>query len=107
MLHIQDMHIYIHDNFYIAPFIWLACILVFRERYFPGVASLENAHLFTDEYSPGRILRQNEAQIRMVLDQLHNKGLVTVETRLGLDQIRFKDGLSWLDAVNLYFEDLK
>ena len=107
MIHNQDKHIFIQDDFYIPDSIWLACILVYRDRYFPGVASLENDQIIYGEYSPGKIFRQNDTKIRVVLDKLHNKGLVSVETRLGLDQIRFKDNYSWLDAVNSYFEEDK
>lgn len=105
MIHSEDVHIFIQDDFYIPDLILLACILIYRDRYFPGVASLESEKIIFGDYSPGRILRKNETQIRRALDQLHNKGLITVETRLGLDQIRFKNNLSWLDAINLYFKD--
>jgi len=44
-------------------------------------------------------LRQNEATVRRVLDELHNAGLLTVETRSGLDQVRFKREFTWLSAA--------
>ena len=83
----------------IPAFIWQAVILAFRDRYYPGAASLEIPLLLNSHYSPGRILRQKEAQTRQALDALHNAGLLTVETRSGLDQVRFKREGSWLSAV--------
>lgn len=84
----------------IPALVWLAIILLYRDRYYEGAASLEIPLLVTAHYSPGRILRQKEAPIREVLDQLHNSGLLTVETRSGLDQIRFKQGLTWFSVIS-------
>lgn len=83
----------------IPVLIWLATILVFRDRYYPNAASLEIPLLVNSHYSPGRILRQKETQTRQALDALHNAGLLTVETRSGLDQVRFKRDGNWLAAV--------
>ena len=65
----------------------------------PGAAWLEVALISRAHFSPGRILRRNEAAVRRALDDLHSAGLLTVETRLGLDQIRFKREHTWLSAV--------
>jgi hypothetical protein len=98
---------FIQDDYYIQELILLATIFVFRDRYFPGVATLEIPQIIMHDYSPGLIFRLKEFRIREGLDQLHKLNLITVETRLGLDQIRFKDDFSWLDAVNIHFEGLK
>jgi hypothetical protein len=83
----------------IPIFVWLAVLLVFRDRYYPGAASLEIPLLINSHYSPGRILRHKEAPIRQAMDALHNAGLLTVETRSGLDQVRFKRETTWLSAI--------
>jgi hypothetical protein len=91
----------------IPPLIWLASILVYRDRYYPGAVSLEIPLLVNSHYSPGRILRQEETFIRQALDELHNLGLLTSETRFGLDQVRFKRDVTWISAIARYFEESK
>lgn len=86
----------------IPPFIWLATLLVYRDRYYPGASSLEIPLLINSHYSPGRILRQKEAPVRQAMDMLHNSGLLTVEARSGLDQVRFKRESTWLSALERY-----
>lgn len=89
----------------IPPLIWLACLLAYRDRYYPGAASLETPLIVDAHFSPGRILRQREAAVRRALDELHNAGLLAVETRSGLDQVRFRREVTWLWAVRRYFEE--
>lgn len=93
------------DTGVIPPLIWLACLLVYRDRYYPGAASLETPLIVDAHFSPGRILRQREAAVRRALDELHNAGLLAVETRSDLDQVRFRREITWLSAVRRYFEE--
>ena len=86
----------------IHPSIWLASILIYRDRYYPEVPSLEIPLVVDAHYSPGRLFRQSELATRRALDELHNAGLLTVETRSGLDQIRFKREVNWLSTVARY-----
>lgn len=88
----------------IPKLVWLSVILAYRDRYYPGASSLEVPLLIRAHYSPGRILRQNEAIIRKALDELHNADLLTVETRSGLDQVRFKREITWLSAITAYLQ---
>jgi len=89
----------------IPPLIWLACLLVYRDRYYPGVPSLEVSLIVDGNFSPGRILGQRESAARRALDELHDADMLTVETRSGLDQVRFKRDVNWLHAVASYFEE--
>lgn len=84
----------------LPPMVWLSILLVYRDRYYPGASSLEIPLIVRANYSPGRILRQKEVYIRQALDQLHNAGLITVEIRSGLDQIRFKRDATWLNVIS-------
>lgn len=83
----------------IPPLIWLSAVLVYRDRYYSGAASLEVPLIVRGHFAPGRIFRQNEVAVRQALDALHNAGLLTVETRSGLDQVRFKRDPTWLSAI--------
>jgi hypothetical protein len=89
----------------IPPLVWLACLLAYRDRYYPGAASLETPLIVDAHFSPGRILRQREATVRRALDELHNANLLAVETRSGLDQVRFRREITWLSAVRRYCEE--
>lgn len=89
----------------IPPSIWLASILVYRDRYYSGAPSLEVPLIVGGRFSPGRILRQKETAVRQALDALHNANMLTVETRSGLDQVRFKRGITWLEAAARRLED--
>ena len=95
----------ITDEFLIPSPIWLASILVYRDRFYPGAASLETNLLIDAHFSPGRLFRQSEDVVRKALDTLHNQGLITLETRLGLDQVRFKREITWISAIERYFEE--
>jgi hypothetical protein len=87
------------DTVTIPALIWLSAVLIYRDRYYPGSSALEIPLIARAHYSPGRILRQNEASVRQALDTLHNAGVLTVETRSGLDQVRFKREHTWLSAA--------
>lgn len=97
----------ITDEFQIPPLIWLASILAYRDRYYPGAVTLETRLLVDANFSPGRLFRQNEAQVRKVLDRMHSLGLLTVERNLGLDQVRFKSEFTWLGAVAAHLREGK
>lgn len=88
----------------IPKWIWLSALLIFRDRYYPGASSLEIQLITQSHFSPGRILRVNEANVRKALDELHNVDLLTVETRSGLDQVRFKREITWLSAITEYLQ---
>lgn len=96
------------SNTHVIPdLIWLSAILVYRDQYYPSVPSLEIPLIVDANFSPGRIFRQNQVAVRKALDELHNKGLLTVEARSGLDQVRFKRDINWLSAVAQYFKSGK
>lgn len=88
----------------IPSLVWLSCILLYRDRYYPGATTLEVPLISRAHYSPGRILRQNEVAVRRALDELHNAGLLTVETRSGLDQVRFKQESTWIKAIAAHLQ---
>ena len=75
----------ITDEFDIPPYVWLSSILAYRDRFYPGAASLET-HLLIDAILAQDDYSAKEEGIRQTLDKLHALGLITVETRLGLDQ---------------------
>lgn len=87
----------------VPPLILLATILAYRDRHLPGSSGVEIPTLVYADHSPGRLMRQSEFYIRQTLDKLHEAGQLTVESKANLDQVRFRSGLTWLDAVRAYY----
>jgi hypothetical protein len=101
---IRKGHYAPNSNSVVIPsWIWLSILLLYRDRYYPGAKSLEIGLIINANFCPGRLFRLNENTIRNNLDLLHNKEILTVETRSGLDQVRFKDDHTWLSAISEYF----
>jgi hypothetical protein len=92
------------DTKIVPDLIWLASLLVYRDQYYPTAPSLEIPLIIEGNFSPGRILRQNEITARKAMDALHSSGLITVESRSGLDQVRFKRDITWLSAIAQHLE---
>lgn len=104
--HIKGTKYEFNSNTSVIPsLIWLGSLIVYRDQYYPGAPSLEIPLIIDSNFSPGRIFRQNQAYVRKALDELHNAGLLTVEARSGLDQVRFKRDTTWLSVIASYLKD--
>jgi hypothetical protein len=95
------------DVVIVPPQIFLAAALIQRDRFHPGASGVEIPTLIHGDNSPGRLMRQREGYIRKALDELHEAGLLTIESKANLDQVRFKRDLTWLDAVREYYLTLE
>lgn len=103
----------VQDNVYavtrdvapVPPLVLLTTALVYRDRFQPGSSGVEIPTLVYADHSPGRIMRQSELRIRRALDELHEAGRLTIESKANLDQIRFRRGMTWLDAVRTYYQE--
>ena len=100
-------HVYAakRDVALVPPLILLATALVYRDRQLPGSSGIEIPTLAHADHSPGRIMRQSERYVREVLDELHEAGRLTIESKANLDQVRFRTGMTWLDAVRGYYKE--
>lgn len=81
----------------------LALALSYRDRAWPGSTGLEIPDLCHGDNSPGRLLNLGESALRESLEALHRRGLLGIESRANLDQIRFRPELSSLDALAGYY----
>ena len=81
----------------------LALALRYRDRTWPGSTGLEIPDLCRGDNSPGRLLNLGESVLRESLESLHRRGLVGIESRANLDQIRFRPELSSLDVLTGYY----
>ena len=102
----ESDQIYIRDDHEpVPPHIFCAAVLVYRERFLPGAATLDVAMLADRANSPGRIFDLTEHQVRDLLEEVKELGYIYVETRADLDQIRFRDNCRFLDVVRHYYEE--
>ena len=89
----------------VPPGAFLAILLLYRDRFQPGASGLEVPTICTAEQSPGRLLHLSEARVRALLNKLHEAGRLTIEAKANLDQVRFRPGQTWVDAMQSYYEE--
>jgi len=103
----QDNTYTFHKTDHIAPEILAAITLIFRQRYDPNASGISMEALIRAPNSPGRILNLEENTMRKILEQVHHKGLLYIERKADLDQIRFKEGLTPETMLQKYYEDIR
>jgi len=91
----------------VPPEILTATTLVFRQRYDPNASGVSMETLIKAPNSPGRILNMEESTIRKILDQANHRGLLFIERKADLDQIRFREGITIETLLKTYYEGLK
>lgn len=101
----ENVYAVTRDVTLVPPLILLATALIYRDRFWPGSSGIEIPTLVYADHSPGRIMRQRELYLRQALDELHEAGYLTIESKANLDQVRFRTGRTWLDAVRAYYEE--
>lgn len=78
---------------------FLFCLLYFRDKYSPGSSAINVEDACIAENSPGRVLNLPEYQVRAILGNLHDAGLVRLEQLANLDQVRLSDTLMLEDVL--------
>lgn len=73
---------------------FLFCLVYYRDEHLPGSSAINTEQVCLAEYSPGRVLNIPEYQVRTILGNLHNAGLVRLEKLANLDQVRLSDSLT-------------
>ncbi|MCX6054114.1 MAG: DUF4007 family protein [Chloroflexi bacterium] len=73
---------------------FLFCLLYYRDKYSPGSSAVNIEDVCLAENSPGRVINLPEYQVRTILGNLHNAGLVRLEKLANLDQIRLSDAMT-------------
>jgi len=91
----------------IPPEILTATILIFKQRYDSNASGVSIETLVRAPNSPGRILNIDENVMRRILDQANHEGLLFIERKADLDQIRFREGVTIETLLKLYYEGLK
>lgn len=83
----------------------LVLALQYRDCHRPGATGVEIPDLCHSDNSPGRLLNLSELSVREILESLNRRGLLSIESRANLDQIRFRPDLSALDVLGAYYEE--
>lgn len=86
------------------PGVFLAAVLLYRERYATGAATLDIETLARAPNSPGRVFGLSQRQVHDLLEQAEGPGGINVETRADLDQVRFPGDLHYLTVMQRYYE---
>lgn len=103
----EDNAYIFHKTDQVPPEILTATTLVFKQRYDPNASGVSMETLIKAPNSPGRILNIEESTMRRILDQANHKGLLFIERKADLDQIRFREGITVETLLKTYYEDLK
>ena len=88
----------------VPPGAFLATLLIYRNRFQSGASGLEVPAICTADHSPGRLLHLGEARVRALLNELHEAGRLAIEAKANLDQVRFRPGQTWVEAMQAYYE---
>ncbi|MEM4724926.1 MAG: DUF4007 family protein [Candidatus Hadarchaeum sp.] len=105
-LRAESEQIYVHgDRAPIPPLIFLAAVLLYRERHAPNAATIDIPVLASGANSPGRVFGITQRQVRDLLDAARARGGIYVESRADLDQVRLPPDRSFLDTVRQYYEE--
>lgn len=94
----------IHRNLDVPDFILLCTIIMYRDTHYPGATALNITEICNANNSPGRIFIIDEYVMRKRLEDLKNTGIIAIESRGNLDQIRFKDELKYETVLEAYYK---
>jgi hypothetical protein len=103
----EDIEYIFQKTDQIPPEILTATTLVFRQRHDPNASGVSMETLIKAPNSPGRILNMEESTVRRIFDQANHKGLLFIERKADLDQIRFREGITVETLLEMYYEGLK
>lgn len=93
----------INRNLDVPDIIFLAATVYFKEANYPGATAIDIKEVCEAHNSPGRIFVLDDFIIREKLEGLKNQGLISIESRGDLDQIRFKEGITFEDVLVSYY----
>ena len=78
----------------VDPLAFLFCLLHFRDQHYQNATGLEIKHILKAINCPGLLLFLPEYKVNELLNKLHDKNLIRIETFGDLEQIRFAEGVT-------------
>lgn len=94
---------YTNRNPDVPLLIILATILLYKEINYPGATSIDINELCNSYNSPGRMFLIDETTFRGKLEELKKLGLINIESRADLDQVRLKDNQTFIGTIESYY----
>lgn len=94
----------VHRNSDIPDLIFLSTIILYRDIKYPGATAIDIKDICTAKNSPGKIFILDEYFIRKKLESLKNTGVISIESRGDLDQIRFRAGVQFESVLEAYYQ---
>lgn len=82
---------------------FLFCLVHYRDSYSPGSSAINSSDICLADNSPGRVLNLPEYQVRTILENLHNAGLVRLEQFANLDQVRLAESMTQQKILSLIY----
>jgi len=95
-----------NTNSSIPDLILLASIVYFRDRYYTGASALNIKDICYFENSPGRLFFLDESFLRKKLEIMKSKGLIGIESRADLDQVRLESDITFEGVLEQYYRSL-
>ena len=82
---------------------FLYCLLRYRDTYLLGSTAVNIQDVCLAENGPGKVFNLSEYQVRPMLGNLHNAGLVRLEQLANLDQVRLSDTMTQENVLQLIY----
>lgn len=95
----------INRNSDIPDLILLAAIALFRDKIYPGATAVNIEEVCNAGNSPGKIFVLDEPIIRRKLESLKKTGMINIESRGDLDQIRIGEELKFEVILERYYQE--
>jgi len=89
----------------VPPLAFGYSILAFASRYRQGETAIAIGDIAAAPSSPGRIFLMREPDVRAHLERMHRDGVVSIENKGHLDQVRFADIPDPADYLLAHYED--
>lgn len=72
----------------VPDLVFAAAVVMFRDHTHPKSTAVDIPTLCSADNSVGRVFAMNETTVREMLERLHRRGVLTIESRADLDQVR-------------------
>ena len=94
----------VHRNNDVPNLIILCAIVIFRNQYYKGATSIDIEELCNGFNSPGRIFVLDNHVMRTKIEELKNLGVISIESRGDLNQVRLNNDLCLEGILEKYYE---
>lgn len=94
----------VYRNSDVPDLIFLCAIIIYRDNCYPGATAMNIDELCNANNSPGKIFVLDEHTMRRKLEGLKNTGIISIESRGDLDQIRFREELNLESILECYYQ---